>query len=54
MLYMVLDTPADLKEAAIIAKRQRFEKERKERIFNPRNRIIGVSLDLKNYNLSWK
>lgn len=36
-------TKADLKQAAIIEHKRRYEEERKSRIFNDRNRIIGVS-----------
>lgn len=32
------------KEAAAIERRRRAEEERKERIFNPKNRILGVSI----------
>lgn len=35
-------TKADLKEAAIIEHKRRYEEERKARIFNTRNRIFGV------------
>lgn len=35
-------TKADLKEAAIIEHRRRYEEERKSRIFNTRSRIFGV------------
>lgn len=35
-------TKADLKEAAIIESRRRYEEERRTRIFNDRNRIFGV------------
>lgn len=35
-------TKADLKEAAIIEHKRRYEEERKSRIFNTRNRIFGV------------
>lgn len=37
-------TKADLKEAAIIEHRRRYEEERKARIFNTRNRIFGVRI----------
>ncbi|XP_037030864.1 RIB43A-like with coiled-coils protein 2 [Bradysia coprophila] len=38
-------TKADLKQAAIIEHKRRYEEERKSRIFNARNRIIGVDQD---------
>lgn len=39
----------DLKEAASVERRRRFEEDRKKRIFNARERIIGVdSLGLSN------
>merc|ERR1712123_198705 len=37
-----LDLPLEKKEAAAIARRQKNEEERKERIFDARTRIIGV------------
>jgi hypothetical protein len=41
-----LDLPIDLKEKAAIERRRQLEKERQTRIFNNKNRLIGVS---KNY-----
>jgi len=35
--------PEDHKQAAAIERRRRFEEERKSRIFNVRQRLIGVS-----------
>lgn len=35
-------TKQDLKEAAVIERRRRFEEDRKQRIFNARQRVIGV------------
>jgi hypothetical protein len=40
-----LDLPIDLKEKAAIERRRRAEKERQGRIFNSRNRQIGVLKD---------
>ena len=37
-----LDIPLDAKEAAAIKRRQHLEKERQNRIFNAKNRLIGV------------
>lgn len=37
-----LDLPIDIKEKAAIERRRRAEKERQGRIFNSRNRQIGV------------
>ena len=37
-----LDLPIDIKEKAAIERRRRAEKERQGRIFNARNRQIGV------------
>lgn len=49
MLKFQLATKSDLREAASIQHRQKFEDDRKSRIFNARNRIIGVnSLRLRN------
>lgn len=42
MLKFQLATNKDLREAAIIDKKQRYEEERKRRIFNARDRILGV------------
>ena len=39
----MLMLPKDHKQAAAIEKRRRFEEERKLRIFNARQRLIGVS-----------
>lgn len=38
-----IDFPIDAKEAAVISRRRRAEEERKLRIFNPHQRIIGVA-----------
>jgi hypothetical protein len=35
--------PGDYKQAAAIERRRRFEEERKRRIFNARQRLVGVS-----------
>jgi hypothetical protein len=35
--------PEDHKQAAAVERRRRFEEERKSRIFNARQRLIGVS-----------
>ncbi len=37
-----IDLPMDAKEAAVISRRRRVEEERKLRIFNPHERIVGV------------
>lgn len=42
MLKFQLATNKDLREAAIIDKKQRYEEERKRRIFNARERTLGV------------
>jgi len=39
----MLMLPKDHKQAAAIERRRRFEEERKLRIFNARQRLIGVS-----------
>ncbi|XP_039294499.1 RIB43A-like with coiled-coils protein 2 [Nilaparvata lugens] len=44
MLGMKFSTPQDLKEMAKIEKKRKMEEERKARIFNPRNRLIGVDV----------
>ena len=49
MLKFQIATKADLKEAAIIQQKRRYEEERKARIFNARNRIIGVCFIKKDY-----
>jgi hypothetical protein len=36
-------SPEEHKQAAVIERRHRFEEERKKRIFNARQRLIGVS-----------
>ena len=41
-----LDIPLDTKEAAAIKRRQFLEKERQNRIFNAKTRLIGVSISL--------
>lgn len=38
-------TKADLKEAAIIEHKRRYEEERKSRILNTRNRNFGVGIN---------
>lgn len=43
MLSFQLLTEKDRREAAALERRRALEEERKKRIFNPRNRIIGVS-----------
>lgn len=43
MFKNLLTTEKDLKEAAVIEKRQRDEDERKKRFFDSKQRIIGVS-----------
>ena len=37
-----LDLPIDLQEQAVIERRRRAEKERQGRVFNAKNRQIGV------------
>lgn len=44
MLNFQVCIPKDLKEAARIEKTRQYEEQRKARIFNPRQRLIGVSL----------
>lgn len=44
MLNLDLMTEKDRREAAAIEKRRLFEEERKKRIFNPRNRLIGIDM----------
>lgn len=46
MLKFQLLQVQDVKEAAAIERRRRYEEERKKRIFNARNRIIGVSKNI--------
>ncbi|XP_018561573.1 RIB43A-like with coiled-coils protein 2 [Anoplophora glabripennis] len=46
MLNFNLMTEKDRREAAAIEKRRLFEEERKKRIFNPRNRLIGVDTEV--------
>lgn len=41
-------TKADLKEAAVIEHKRRYEEERKSRIFNTRSRIFGVRVSTSN------
>lgn len=43
MLNFQVAAPKDLKEAARIEKTRQYEEQRKARIFNPRQRLIGVS-----------
>lgn len=42
MFKFQLATKADMREAAIIQQKRRFEDDRKARIFDARNRVIGV------------
>lgn len=42
MLQFQLMTEKDRREAAAIEKRRAADEERKQRIFNPRQRLIGV------------
>lgn len=42
MLNFQVALPKDLKEAARIEKARQYEEQRKARIFNPRQRLIGV------------
>lgn len=42
MLKFQLATDKDLKEAAIIENRKKYEEERKSRIFNARSRVLGI------------
>ena len=37
-----LDLPIDMREQSAIERRRRLEKERQERIFNNKHRILGV------------
>lgn len=46
MFKFQLATKADLREAAIIQQKRRFEDDRKNRIFNARNRVIGVFIKI--------
>lgn len=43
MLKSQIVTKNDLKEAATLQRRQRYEDERKARIFNAKQRLFGVS-----------
>lgn len=43
MLKFPIITKDDLKEAAKIERKRQLEEERKKRIFNPRQRLNGVS-----------
>jgi len=45
MLNFQLALPKDLKEAARIERARQYEEERKARIFNPRQRLIGVDCE---------
>lgn len=42
MLNFQVALPKDIKEAARIEKARQYEEQRKARIFNPRQRLIGV------------
>lgn len=42
-----LDVAVDTREAAAIERRQNMEKQRQSRIFNARQRTIGVSVAVK-------
>ena len=42
-----LDVAVDAREAAAIERRQNMEKQRQSRIFNARQRTIGVSIKVK-------
>lgn len=44
MFKFQLATKADFREAAHIRQKRRFEDERRSRIFDARNRVIGVSV----------
>lgn len=46
MLKFQLETKADLKKAAIIQQKRCYEEERKSRIFNAKERTIGVSQEI--------
>ncbi len=46
-----LDLPIDIKEKAAIERRRRAEKERQGRIFNARNRQIGV-MKISNFDFT--
>ncbi|KAJ8969452.1 hypothetical protein NQ317_014600 [Molorchus minor] len=46
MLNFQLTTDRDRREAAALEQRKQFEEERKKRIFNPRQRLIGVDLNI--------
>jgi hypothetical protein len=55
----MLMLPIDHKQAAIIERRRRLEEERKSRIFNARQRLIGVSkveviLSTQLYNKAYR
>lgn len=47
MLKFQLMTEKDRREAAYLERRKIQEEERKKRFFNPRARLIGVNLCLK-------
>jgi len=47
-LKMALCTQDDLSEAIKLQKREQYEEERKKRIFNAKQRLFGVSIDIKN------
>ncbi|KAJ8940299.1 hypothetical protein NQ318_012838 [Aromia moschata] len=46
MLNFQLMTDRDRREAASLEQRRQFEEERKKRIFNPRQRLIGVDINI--------
>lgn len=54
MLHLSFATAKDLQEAAIIDRRRKAEEERKQRIFNARNRIIGVDVEALEQQLDEK
>lgn len=54
MLNFNLMTEKDRREAAAIEKRRLFEEERKKRIFNPRNRLIGIDTEVLHKQVAEK
>ncbi|KAJ8915631.1 hypothetical protein NQ315_003415 [Exocentrus adspersus] len=54
MLNFDLMTERDRREAAAVERRRLFEEERKKRIFNPRNRLIGINREVLQQQIAEK